>query len=168
MHCAKVYINENRSVNGTPIKGVTHYMKESFLKHLGPGHEVTEFYPEAFPQFCTGCKNCFLRGEAKCPHLGAADPIWQAFLRADLLVFAYPVYALRAPASVKSCWIISASLDGPSARSIVFSEKSGHHHQQCRGAQWFCAKGCHHKPDLDGRFFYTHLRHADDGRYFPG
>ncbi len=89
-------------VNGTPIKGVTHYMKESFLKHLGTGHEVTEFFPKDFPQFCTGCKNCFLRGEEKCPHFGEADPIWQAFLRADLLVFAYPVYALRAPASVKS------------------------------------------------------------------
>ena len=30
------------------------------------------------------------------------DPIWSAVLNADLLVFAYPVYALRAPASIKS------------------------------------------------------------------
>lgn len=29
-------------------------------------------------------------------------PLWDAILQADLLVFAYPVYALRAPASVKS------------------------------------------------------------------
>lgn len=49
-----------------------------------------------------GCKNCFTNGEDKCPHYSEVNPIWNAFLEADLLVFAYPVYALRAPASIKS------------------------------------------------------------------
>lgn len=89
-------------LNGTPVKGVTYTMKEEFLKHLREGNEIVEFYPEDFPAFCVGCKSCFLRGEEKCPHFAAKVPIWDALLGADLLVFAYPVYALRAPASIKS------------------------------------------------------------------
>lgn len=89
-------------LNGTPLKGVTDAMKKEFLKHLREGNEIIEFYPEDFPPFCVGCKNCFLRGEEKCPHFAKKAPVWEAMLGADVLVFAYPVYALRAPASVKS------------------------------------------------------------------
>lgn len=89
-------------INGTSVKGVTYTMKEYFLDHLRQGNEITEFYPEDFPDFCVGCKNCFLRGEEKCPHISKKSPIWNALLEADLLVFAYPVYALRVPGSIKS------------------------------------------------------------------
>ena len=89
-------------LNGTSVKGVTYTMKEEFLKHLREGNEIVEFYPEDFPAFCVGCKSCFLRGEEQCPHFAAKAPVWDALLGADLLVFAYPVYALRAPASIKS------------------------------------------------------------------
>lgn len=89
-------------INGTAVKGVTNLMKNEFLHHLREGNEITEFYPEEFPAFCVGCKSCFLKGEEKCPHFAKKAPIWNALLGADILVFAYPVYALRAPASVKS------------------------------------------------------------------
>ena len=89
-------------INGTPQKGVTYHMKEMFLDHLRDGNEITEFYPEDIPPFCVGCKTCFLRGEQLCPHTAKTMPIWEAMLKSDLLVFAYPVYALRAPASIKS------------------------------------------------------------------
>ncbi len=89
-------------INGTSVKGVTYTMKENFLSYLREENEITEFYPEDFPDFCTGCKNCFLRGEEKCPHYVKKEPIWKAMLKADVLVFAYPVYALRVPASIKS------------------------------------------------------------------
>ena len=89
-------------INGTPQKGVTYFMKEQFLDCLRSGNEIREFYPKDLPPFCVGCKNCFLRGEDKCPHAGAMAPVWSAILEADLLVFAYPVYALRAPATIKS------------------------------------------------------------------
>lgn len=89
-------------VNGTSVRGITYHMKEMFLAQLGEGSEVVEFYPDDMPPFCLGCKNCFLRGEEYCPHREKMQPIWSAFLVADVLVFAYPVYALRAPASVKS------------------------------------------------------------------
>ncbi len=89
-------------INGTPQKGVTYHMKEMFLDHLRHGNEIAEFYPADLPPFCVGCKNWFLRGEQLCPHAAKVAPIWEAILESDLLVFAYPVYALRAPASVKS------------------------------------------------------------------
>lgn len=89
-------------ISGTAVKGVTYTMKEEFLRHLREGNEVTEFGPADMPDFCSGCKSCFLRGEEHCPHGAETAPIWEAMLEADVLVFAYPVYALRAPASVKS------------------------------------------------------------------
>ena len=89
-------------INGTPCRGVTYFMKETFLEALRVGNTVTEFYPPELPPFCLGCKSCFVRGEDKCPHASVMEPIWSAIMAADLLVFAYPVYALRAPASVKS------------------------------------------------------------------
>lgn len=89
-------------INGTPMKGITYHMKEMFLSHIRAGNEVTEFYPNEFPPFCVGCKRCFLDGEEHCPHSKIMQPIWNAFLKADVLVFAYPVYALRAPATIKS------------------------------------------------------------------
>jgi len=89
-------------INGTSQKGVTYHMKEMLLDHLRKGNEIIEFYPEDMPPFCIGCKACFLRGEQFCPHATKTVPIWEAMLESDLLVFAYPVYALRAPASIKS------------------------------------------------------------------
>lgn len=89
-------------INGTPLKGVTYHMKEMFLDHFREGNEITEFYPADMPPFCVGCKNCFFRGEQLCPHTDKTMPIWESMLESDLLVFAYPVYALRAPASIKS------------------------------------------------------------------
>lgn len=89
-------------INGTPVKGVTYMMKEEFLNHLRKDNEVTEFYPNDYPEFCLGCKNCFLQGEEKCPHFQKKWAVWRAMIEADILVFAYPVYALHVPASIKS------------------------------------------------------------------
>lgn len=89
-------------INGTPQKGLTYHMKELFLDHWRDSNEITEFYPRDFPLFCVGCKACFLLGEQLCPHWEKTQPIWESMLEADLIVFAYPVYALRAPASIKS------------------------------------------------------------------
>ncbi|HQC55014.1 MAG TPA: NAD(P)H-dependent oxidoreductase [Clostridia bacterium] len=89
-------------INGTEQKGCTYALKEIFLDELKPD-EVTEFYfPEDAPNFCTGCKVCFMKDEALCPHYAQVNPIWQAMLDADLIVFAYPVYVLRTPGHVKT------------------------------------------------------------------
>ena len=89
-------------INGTPKRGVTYRMKEKFLDHFREESYITEFYPQDFPEFCTGCMNCFLSGEEKCPHFSKTNVIWESMLQSDIIVFAYPVYALRVPASIKS------------------------------------------------------------------
>ena len=90
-------------ITGTQIKGCTHALTELFVRELHAGNAVETFtLPKDGPPYCTGCKTCFFHGEDKCPHADTVTPIWQAMLRADLIVFSYPVYALRAPAQVKA------------------------------------------------------------------
>lgn len=54
------------------------------------------------PEFCLGCKNCFFKGEAFCPHIDKVGVIWNSLLQSDLIVVAYPVYAMRVPGSLKT------------------------------------------------------------------
>jgi NAD(P)H-dependent FMN reductase len=90
-------------INGTEVKGCTYGIKEAFLAPLRGAHEITEFYlPKDLPRFCTGCKACFFHAAEKCPHAALVTPIWDAIARADLLVFAAPVYALGIPAGLKA------------------------------------------------------------------
>lgn len=89
-------------INGTEQKGCTYHLKEMFLDELKPS-ELKEFYfPKDAPNFCIGCKVCFMKDEKFCPHYDKVEPIWQAMLDADLIVFAYPVYVLRAPGQIKT------------------------------------------------------------------
>lgn len=90
-------------VNGTEIKGCTYHIKEIFLEVLRNGNEITEFYlPRDLPHFCCGCKICFFEDERNCPHAEYTMPIWNAVLAADLLIFAYPMYVMRAPGQMKA------------------------------------------------------------------
>lgn len=92
------------SITGTGVKGCTWHIKEAFLAPLrSAGNFIKEFtLPNDFAQFCLGCKSCFDYAEEKCPHYKEYEPIYSAILEADLLVFAYPVYVMRAPGQVKA------------------------------------------------------------------
>ena len=94
-------------ITGTEVKGCTYRIKEIFLDTLRENSDlslqITEFYlPKDSPHFCTGCKVCFMQRESLCPHASSIEPIWAAIMGADLVVFAYPVYALRAPGQLKA------------------------------------------------------------------
>lgn len=90
-------------INGTEVKGCTYQIKEIFLSVLRENNDIMEFYlPKDCPHFCSGCKTCFLKSELLCPHSTHTMPIWNAMLKADLLIFAYPVYALRTPGQMKA------------------------------------------------------------------
>ena len=90
-------------INGTEIRGCTYNIKELFLEDLREGNSVTEFYlPGDLPHFCLGCKTCFFKSEAECPHAQNVMPIWESILDADLLVFTSPIYALRTTGQMKS------------------------------------------------------------------
>lgn len=89
-------------ITGTEWKGCTWHIKEAFLAPLRASHEITEYtLPRDMPHFCSGCKLCW-QDELLCPHAADAMPVWNAILAADLIVFAAPVYALRAPGQVKA------------------------------------------------------------------
>ena len=90
-------------INGTEIKGCTYHIKESFLDVLRDNNKIKEYYlPKDLPQFCCGCKNCFVKSEQLCPHAEFVVPIWNDILDSDLLIFNSPVYALRTTAGMKS------------------------------------------------------------------
>lgn len=89
-------------INGTEVRACTYRLKEIFLDELKP-EELLEFYlPKDAPGYCIGCKLCFELGEECCPHYETVKPIWTAMTEADLIVFAYPVYCMRAPGHVKA------------------------------------------------------------------
>lgn len=90
-------------INGTEVKGCTYNMKETFISALGDKNEIVEFYlPKDMPNFCCGCKTCFFKDEKLCPHAEYTMPIWNTILESNLIVFAFPVYALRSPGQVKA------------------------------------------------------------------
>jgi multimeric flavodoxin WrbA len=90
-------------INGTEVKGCTFHIKEFFLDELRDKNKIKEFYlPKDCPHFCCGCKICFFNNENMCPHAEYTVPLWNAIINADLLVFAYPVYVLRAPGQIKA------------------------------------------------------------------
>ncbi len=71
--------------------------------YSGSANEIQEYVlPKDGPEYCTGCKVCFNVSEMKCPHAKKVIPIWEAMLGADLLVFCYPVYVMRAPGQMKA------------------------------------------------------------------
>ena len=138
------------AITGTNVKGCTHAMMDLFLDTLRAGNTVESFtLPNDGPPYCIGCKNCFLQGEEHCPHAAQVMPIWNAMLGADLIVLAYPVYALRAPAQVK------ALLDHLCAHWIVHRPKPDMFPQARRGYRAGdrhvlpCrTPGCRHQPFL--------------------
>jgi multimeric flavodoxin WrbA len=90
-------------ITGTQHHGVTHKIKEFIISELASGNKITEFVlPKDGPTFCTGCKTCFYKDETLCPHADKVMPIWKAMLEADLILFVYPTYVMRAPAQVKA------------------------------------------------------------------
>ena len=90
-------------INGTEVKGCTYRIKEEFLDPLRELHQITEFYlPKDMPHFCCGCKVCFFKDAALCPHAKEVMPIWNAMTEAELIVIATPVYGLSISGGLKA------------------------------------------------------------------
>ncbi len=90
-------------INGTNVRGVTYKLKELFLEPFRDEAEITEFYlPKDCPDFCVGCKTCFLDGEHKCKDSEYIQKIEKALLSADLLVFTSPAYVMHTTGAMKA------------------------------------------------------------------
>ncbi len=90
-------------INGTEVHGITYKLKEIFLEQFGQAAEVTEFYlPKDCPNFCAGCKVCFLKDEHLCKDAEYIQKIEKAMLSADLLVFTSPAYVFHTTGAMKA------------------------------------------------------------------
>ena len=79
-------------INGVLNKGVTYKLKEIFISNFKDA-EITEFYlPKDCPNFCLGCKTCFLKDEHLCKDSIYIQKIEEAMKSADLLIFTSPAY----------------------------------------------------------------------------
>ena len=67
------------------------------------GGEIREFFlPRDFDRPCRGCFTCFQSELSKCPHYRELEPLEQAILDADLLIFDSPVYVYHASGQMMS------------------------------------------------------------------
>ena len=92
-------------INGNARHGSTWHCKELFVGELRRYTQVAlrEFtLPKDMPHFCTGCFNCFFKGEETCPHAKYVQPIVEAMLAADLIVLTSPVYVFDASGQMKA------------------------------------------------------------------
>lgn len=91
-------------IYGTPrkAKSSTYNIAQDFIKCLSEGDVVKEFFlPKSMPNFCRGCCKCFT-DYTKCPDYEYLNPIVEAMLDADLLIFTAPVYVYHVPGQVKA------------------------------------------------------------------
>jgi multimeric flavodoxin WrbA len=92
-------------IYGNARKGSTYHCVQAVKEELSRLGEVefTEFtLPRDLPHFCAGCFNCFFKGEDKCPHAGAVQPVAQALDAADGIILASPSYALEVTGALKA------------------------------------------------------------------
>lgn len=88
-------------LHGQSHEGSTCHLARMLAGKLGG--EATEFFlPRDFGAFCTGCCQCFMESETKCPHYGQLAPITRAIDSADVLILASPVYVYHAAGSMKA------------------------------------------------------------------
>lgn len=90
-------------VTGSPRKGGNGLaMTEAFVEAAkAKGHQVTVFDAVGMGiSGCRACETCYQSGHA-CTHNAGFDPIAEAVLEADALVFSMPVYWYSIPAQIK-------------------------------------------------------------------
>lgn len=92
------------TVYGTEHRGSTYHISQLFLKKLtSETSEITEFFlPKDMPNFCCGCSSCFTKSEEACPHYNQVNTIREAIEKADLVIFASPVYVFHVSGQMKT------------------------------------------------------------------
>lgn len=89
------------TINGQNHKGSTYHIGKRLAEKLEG--EVKEFFlPRDFSEYCTGCVQCIMESEKKCPHYEKLEPILKAMDEADVLIFTSPVYVFHTAAPMKN------------------------------------------------------------------
>lgn len=88
-------------INGSPRKKNTWKIVEHAKTNLKGDFEEIHLMKEKIP-ICTGCSNCIVESEEKCPHRAIIKPIVDKIRSADAIIIACPVYALNVTALLKN------------------------------------------------------------------
>jgi putative sterol carrier protein len=85
-------------------KGATGLFTERFVRgFVDAGAEVEVLYTSELKiNGCAGCFKCWADASMQCIFRDDMDRFWDAFNRADLLVWATPIYVFHAPAGLKA------------------------------------------------------------------
>ncbi len=115
--------------NGSPRIGNTYTVTKVFVDELAKCGELelSEFsFPKDLPEFCIGCQNCLRGPRENCPHKTYVDPIYEAVMEADALVFATPHYGASCmPGSMKTLFDHLAFMEMTiSPRKEIFQKKA--------------------------------------------
>ena len=90
-------------IHGRNHKGSTYQIAQMVAKKLEA--EVQEFFlPQDFGEFCTGCTQCFMKDEHKCPHFDQLNPITMAMDASDVIILTSPVYVYHVTGAMKA-WL---------------------------------------------------------------
>jgi multimeric flavodoxin WrbA len=88
-------------IHGQNHKGSTYHIGRMLAEKLEG--EIREFFlPKDFGEFCTGCTQCFMKEESRCPHYDRLLPITEVMDEADVLIFTSPVYVYHVTAPMKT------------------------------------------------------------------
>ena len=88
-------------LHGQNHKGSTYHIARMLAEKIGG--DITEFMlPRDFGEFCTGCVACIAKSETLCPHYDKLKPITKALDKADVIIFASPVYVFHVTGAMKS------------------------------------------------------------------
>lgn len=88
-------------IYGTQRKSCTYYIAQQFIENLEPIEELNKFFlPKDAPNYCRGCFKCF-EDSTKCPDYDDINPILEAMIRSDLIIFTSPVYVYHMTGQMK-------------------------------------------------------------------
>jgi multimeric flavodoxin WrbA len=88
-------------INGSPRKKNTWAVVRQVQKNLKGEFEEIHLMKENIP-ICTGCCNCIMEGEERCPHFDKINPIIEKIRKADAIIITSPVYAMNVSGLLKN------------------------------------------------------------------
>lgn len=98
----KIVLIHGQSHEGSTCM-IARQLAQKIIKRTQDKSDLQEFFlPRDFNEPCRGCFTCFQKDLKNCPHFKQLQPIANAILQADLLIFESPVYVYHATGQMMS------------------------------------------------------------------
>ena len=92
-------------IHGSPRRGntwnIVNKVRDKINKEINVNYEIIELSKMKIPM-CTGCFNCILKSEEKCPHYESIKYINNKINWCDALIITSPVYSLQVSSQLKN------------------------------------------------------------------